>query len=111
MASSPRYSADAAASSPATTLAAPELSPSSFPPGSNWAARQFINIPLGASSSDGSFGKEITKGQGNGSARTLATFIPVPPCRLVDTRGLFNPVYTGLGLTNRGPTQSSPFAD
>jgi hypothetical protein len=65
-----------------------------FPPLENWPAPQFFNAPHGAFSSDGSFG--IKAGGMSKAARTLASFVPVAPCRLVDTRGLHNPVY-GLG--------------
>jgi hypothetical protein len=65
------------------------------PPLENWVAPQFYNAPVGAISSDGSFGaKGTTMAK---TARTLATFIPVAPCRLVDTRGSFNPVYGSGG--------------
>lgn len=67
------------------------------PPLENWAAPQFFNAPNGAFSSDGSFG--IKAGADLKAARTLSTFIPVAPCRLVDTRGAFNPVYGGPAFT------------
>ena len=81
------------------------------PPLVNWVAPQFFNAPRGAFSSDGSFSSKSSMTK---AARTLATFIPVAPCRLVDTRGLFNPVYTGFGLGDPGqpyPAQHNPFAD
>lgn len=66
------------------------------PPLVNWTAPQFFNPPRGAFSSDGTFGVKgvMTKA---GIARTLSTFIPVTPCRLVDTRNLFNPSYISPG--------------
>jgi hypothetical protein len=69
-----------------------------LPPLENWAAPQFFNAPVGAISSDGSFGIKadgMTK-----AARTLGTFIPILPCRLVDTRGLHSPVFAGGPFTN-----------
>jgi hypothetical protein len=60
-----------------------------FPPLENWTAPQFFDAPNGIYSSMAPL-QSSTK-----AARTLATFIPLPPCRLVDTRGLFNPVYAG----------------
>jgi hypothetical protein len=71
------------------------------PPLVNWVAPQFFQAPQGAFSSDGTFGPNIGMNAGVGMstkagiARTLATFIPVAPCRLVDTRGAFNPVFGG----------------
>jgi hypothetical protein len=69
------------------------------PPLVNWVAPQFFQAPQGAFSSDGSFGPNMSlnasPGMSTKAARTLATFIPVTPCRLVDTRGLFNPVFGG----------------
>ena len=66
------------------------------PPLVNWAAPQFFNPPRGAFSADGTFGSKgvMTKA---GIARTLSTFIPITPCRLVDTRNLFSPWYTSPG--------------
>jgi hypothetical protein len=73
----------------------PSASAAMNPPLENWVAPQFYNAPPGAFSSDGSFGgKGATMAK---AARTLATFIPVAPCRLVDTRGAFNPVYGSGG--------------
>jgi hypothetical protein len=69
-----------------------------FPPLENWPAPQFFNAPRGAFSSDGSFG--IKAGGMSKAARTLASFVPVAPCRLVDTRGLHNPVFAGGPFTN-----------
>jgi hypothetical protein len=69
------------------------------PPLVNWVAPQFFQAPNGAFSSDGSFGANMGMNAGPSAstkaARTLATFIPVAPCRLVDTRGAFNPVFGG----------------
>ncbi|HZR01621.1 MAG TPA: hypothetical protein VFA81_00440 [Burkholderiales bacterium] len=97
------------------------------PPLINWAAPQFFNAPHGAFSSDGSFGaKPQTKGQ-SGNGQTLATFIPIQPCRLVDTRGFGvpGPVYwmyserDSVGTTGHNPTdpaspppapQTNPFS-
>jgi len=67
------------------------------PPLVNWPAPQYFNAPRGAFSADGSFGHKVGSTK---AARTLATFIPVTPCRLVDTRGLFNPVYAGGAFAN-----------
>ena len=78
---------------PASVSPAPEMSP----PLVNWAAPQYYNVPRGAYSSDGTFGSKTANLK---AARTVATFIPVPPCRLVDTRGLFNPVYAGGAFAN-----------
>jgi len=85
---------------------------SSLPPAPiiNWAAPQFYNAPAGAFSSDGTFGsKPEMKAQG-GTARTLATFIPVTPCRLVDTRGFFTPVYVGASERDANPVDPTPRA-
>jgi hypothetical protein len=68
------------------------------PPLENWVAPQFYNAPVGAISSDGSFGaKGATMAK---AARTLATFIPVTPCRLVDTRGSRGEVFAGGPYAN-----------
>src|SRR5690242_12094659 len=58
------------------------------PPLVNWTAPPYYNPQRGAFSNFTGLGQPIAK-----SARTLATFVPVTPCRLVDTRGTFNPVY------------------
>jgi hypothetical protein len=60
-----------------------------FPPLENWTAPQFFNAPNGIYTSMAPL-QTSTK-----AARTLATFIPLPACRLVDTRNKFNPVYAG----------------
>jgi hypothetical protein len=68
----------------------------------NWSAPAYFNPPHGVFTSFPSLTGAATKG-----ARTLATFIPVPPCRLVDTRGLFNPVFVGGPFNATVPTQAS----
>ena len=74
----------------AQSFAAPATNAAMNPPIVNWSAPPYYNPPRGLFSSYPGAGTPITK-----SARTLATFVPVTPCRLVDTRGSNNPVYAG----------------
>jgi hypothetical protein len=66
-----------------------------------WSAPQFFNAPSGVTSSMPGF---QAKGVTAKAALDLATFIPIAPCRLVDTRGLFSPVYAG-GPFSAGQTR------
>jgi hypothetical protein len=76
-----------------------------MPPLVNWSAPQFFNPPHGVFTSDASFGKPLAK-----VARTVATFIPIAPCRLVDTRGAFNPAIASPGpFTVSTPTESRSY--
>ncbi len=72
-------------------VAAP--APSMLPPLRDWAAPQFIAPPGIAGSMDHAL--VDGKPTGKGFALPLSTFIPVTPCRLLDTRGTFSPVYAG----------------
>lgn len=64
-------------------------------PLTNWSAPQFFDAPAGVTGSMEGF-QTPTKDLFTRAAQlTLATFIPITPCRLVDTRGLFSPVYAG----------------
>jgi hypothetical protein len=61
----------------------------------DWSVPQFLGGPSGVMSSMGSdlaaTGKSPTLKLDLG----MSVFTPVQPCRLVDTRGLFSPVYAG----------------
>ena len=59
-------------------------------PKGNWTVEQSISAP-GVYFS-GSAAAERSK---LGSTSDFATFVPISPCRLVDTRGVFSPVYAG----------------
>jgi len=56
----------------------------------NWPAPQFFEAPAGVTSS--MRGMPMQK-----VALSLSTYIPVAPCRLVDTRNAFNPVIISPG--------------
>jgi hypothetical protein len=82
-------------SGPAAEKAQSEATPKMSPPLENWSAPQFFGESAGISASP-------SMGLTSSSAKTptkvglpLSTFIPLAPCRLVDTRGVFSPVYAG----------------
>jgi hypothetical protein len=57
----------------------------------NWAAPQYLSLPVGVTASSMRLlGSTQAKTQW-----TLAGFVPITPCRLVDTRGVFSPAYGG----------------
>ena len=58
----------------------------------NWSAPQFFNPEAGVSSNMPGF---ASGGISAKAAFALPAFIPITPCRLVDTRGVFSPVYAG----------------
>jgi hypothetical protein len=61
----------------------------------DWSAPQLVNLPTGVTSSPS---MNFADSSGKGSTKTqfaLASFVPLTPCRLVDTRGVFSPVYAG----------------
>jgi hypothetical protein len=83
------------ASGPGAEKAQPEATSKMSPPLENWSAPQFFGGSAGISASP-------SMGLTSSSAKTptkvglpLSTFIPLAPCRLVDTRGVFSPVYAG----------------
>lgn len=62
-------------------------------PVDNWAAPQYLDLPTGVTASPSmklSAGSTMAK-----TTWTLSSFVPITPCRLVDTRGAFSPVYAG----------------
>lgn len=70
----------------------------------NWTAPQFMNLPATAGTNLSVAATAAPSGPAGKPAGghqkvqlDLATLIPLPPCRLVDTRGLFNPVYGSGG--------------
>lgn len=62
------------------------------PPLIDWMAPQFLNSTAGIGSNlqDAAKGSVASK-----ASLTLSSFISIAPCRLVDTRGVFSPVYAG----------------
>jgi len=85
--------------SAATTFAEPVAPVASGPdiPIVNWTAPQYYGMPKGISSSDpAAFGPP---GLRHKAVLNVSTFIPITPCRLVDTRGVFSPVYAGGPFT------------
>jgi len=65
------------------------------PPLVDWVAAQFLDMTPGMSVSPSLGTNGSSRVQGKTLAFAMASFIPITPCRLVDTRGVFNPVYGG----------------
>ncbi len=68
------------------------------PPIVNWMAPQALNVPPGFTSTSPLF-HGTDRDAFEKSELALSTFIPITPCRLVDTRGVFSPVYAGGPFT------------
>src|SRR5881392_2840688 len=64
------------------------------PPLLNWTAPQTLEREPGITASPRLSGPLTTKAPEK-AILTLSSFIPLNPCRLVDTRGAFSPVYAG----------------
>ena len=72
----------------------------------NWTVPQFFGGPSGVVSSMAtSFAADASKVNVKSIDLGLTVFRPINPCRLVDTRGLFNPVYGG-GAFSAGETRT-----
>jgi hypothetical protein len=67
----------------------------------NWSAPQLFNPEVGVSGNLPGFAAAGISGK---ASLILSTFIPIAPCRLVDTRGAFSPVYAG-GPFSAGQTR------
>src|SRR5438309_1044546 len=80
-----------------TATKAATTAPVYDPPLVDWAAPQSLSSTPGMSVSPSLDRTDTGKIQAKatGIQYTVASFIPVTPCRLVDTRGVFNPVYGG----------------
>ncbi len=82
---------NAAASGSTKALVTAPTPPQLNPPLIDWMAPQVLDLEKGIGGSlASSLGKTSTK-----ATLTVSTFIPIAPCRLVDTRGVFSPVYAG----------------
>jgi hypothetical protein len=86
-------SAIADSASVAGGAAAAQSGPVMYPPLSNWMVPQTLGGPMGFMSTNPAF-RSMT-GEHSKVALDMSTFVPITPCRLVDTRGLFTPVYAG----------------
>jgi len=64
--------------------------------GFNWAAPQFYDPKPGFSTNLPGLG---AAGFSSKNELAVSTFVPITPCRLVDTRGVFSPVYAGGAYT------------
>jgi hypothetical protein len=61
----------------------------------NWTVPQFLDVPAGVTSS---LATSFVGAAGKVNAKNdlgMSVFRPIAPCRLVDTRGVFSPVYAG----------------
>ncbi len=88
---------------PTSRSAAPDVAagPSMLPLLRNWSVAQVLSPPGIAGTMDSAFAGARTLEK---STLVLSTFIPITPCRLVDTRGAFSPVYAG-GPFSAGQTR------
>jgi hypothetical protein len=74
------------------SLVRPGREASKAPTIDNWAAPQHLNLPDGVTASPS---MQLSGGIAPKTQWTLTSLVPVNPCRLVDTRGVFSPVYAG----------------